>query len=106
MILFRQPLEIDFVPEPVNSLVAIGLWGVVVHRRGPPAPSLVVLRHPLDLFLQSRRQGGELCFRDVIFGVLFPYRSADVAHSHTSIVVYDRAPWAQFGDDDEVRDTW
>lgn len=36
---------------------------------------------------------------------LLPYRPADVAHGDTSIIMNDRAPWTEFGDNDEVRDT-
>jgi len=105
VILLQQPFKIDLVPQPVNSSVAVRLRGIIVHRPGPSSAGLVVLSHSLDLFLQSRWEGGKLCFRDVILSVLLPYRATDVACGDPSIVVNDRAPWAEFGDNDEVRDT-
>ena len=108
-----------------DSSVAVRLRGSIVP--GPSSTWLVILSHSLDLLLQSRWKGGKLCFRDVIFSVpspaesnrqpichgprkhsvngLLPYRATDVARCDASIVVNDRAPWAEFGDNDEVRDT-
>lgn len=112
-----------------NSFVAVRLRGIIVHRPGPSSACLVVLSDSLDLFLQSRWKGGKLCFRDVILSVpsfaesnpnrqpichgsrkrsingLLPYRTADVARGDASFVVNNRAPWAEFSDNDEVRDT-
>jgi len=105
VILSPQPFEIDLIPQPVDSFVAVRLRGIIVHRSGPSSASLVVLGHAFDLFLQSRREGRKLCLGDVILGILFPYRAADVAHGDASIVVNDRTPWAEFGYYDEVRDT-
>jgi len=105
MILLRQSFKVNLVSKPVHSLVPVRLRGIIVHRTRPASACLIVLSNTFDLFLQSRRKRREFPFRNVILGILFPYRAADISCGDPSIIMNDRAPWAEFGDNDEVRDT-